>query len=135
MPAMRQLFVALALLSCTALISAASKFAAFTTCDSCIDAGFGWSTKKNKCGGYPNKKCPASAPAPVGAACTERPPSISHHTACVRDLSARPCCNAAGEAEAVVQAETKLGCQIRQQRLRQDCGCRQVPPRLPRPLC
>ena len=29
-------------------------------CESCVDAGFGWSLKKGKCGGFKNAICPRS---------------------------------------------------------------------------
>jgi hypothetical protein len=29
-------------------------------CESCVAAGFGWSLKKSKCGGFKNAKCPRS---------------------------------------------------------------------------
>ena len=31
----------------------------FTDCGGCVAAGFGWSVKKGKCGGYANKNCPS----------------------------------------------------------------------------
>ena len=49
-----------ALLSAAVLLGAADagRFDAYQTCEACVEAGFGWSLKKNKCGGYPNKQCP-----------------------------------------------------------------------------
>ena len=35
----------------------ASKFDAFKTCEGCIEAGYGWSFKHERCGGYANKQC------------------------------------------------------------------------------
>jgi hypothetical protein len=48
----------------------ASRFANLTDCPSCVAAGYGWSTKKQRCGGYIAKACPDDAvPAsPAGAA-------------------------------------------------------------------
>jgi protein disulfide-isomerase-like protein len=43
------------------LLPQAGKFDKFDTCDKCIDAGWGWSLTKNKCGAFPNKECPAAA--------------------------------------------------------------------------
>ena len=58
--------LALALaLPLAALCSAGpSAFAQHVDCASCVGAGFGWSAKKSKCGGYANKECPASSPSP-----------------------------------------------------------------------
>ena len=33
-------------------------FTQYADCASCVGAGFGWSVKKGKCGGYANKDCP-----------------------------------------------------------------------------
>jgi hypothetical protein len=35
----------------------AARFDAYTTCNSCVGAGFGWSVSKSKCGGYANRDC------------------------------------------------------------------------------
>ena len=43
--------------------------AQFTTCRGCVSAGFGWSEKKQRCGGFANKECaPAAAAAAAAAA-------------------------------------------------------------------
>ena len=39
----------------------------FKTCPKCIAAGYGWSTAKQKCGGFANKACPAEPPAETSA--------------------------------------------------------------------
>ncbi len=48
--------------------SSGKRFDAFTSCAACVDAGFGWSVKKSKCGMFANKACDAvhasSPPAP-----------------------------------------------------------------------
>ena len=36
----------------------AGKFDGYKTCSQCVAAGYGWSLKKGKCGGYGNRKCP-----------------------------------------------------------------------------
>ena len=57
------------------------RFDAYTTCDSCVEAGFGWSVRKSKCGGYPNKQCadgksppPPPTPPPPPPPRAPRPP-------------------------------------------------------------
>lgn len=42
----------------------AGKFDKYTTCEACIEAGWGWSEAKGKCGAFPNKVCKGSAPPP-----------------------------------------------------------------------
>ena len=37
--------------------SSGKRFDAFTSCAACVDAGFGWSVKKSKCGMFANKDC------------------------------------------------------------------------------
>jgi hypothetical protein len=39
------------------LCAGGSKFDAFTSCDACTGAGFGWSKIKHKCGAYKNTRC------------------------------------------------------------------------------
>lgn len=41
----------------------AGKFDKYDTCEKCIEAGWGWSPTKNKCGAFPNKECAAAAKA------------------------------------------------------------------------
>lgn len=41
------------------------RFSKYSTCAACVDAGFGWSEEKGKCGGYSTKTCP---PPPAGEA-------------------------------------------------------------------
>ena len=41
---------------------AGALFGRYTDCASCVGAGFGWSLKKGKCGGYANKECPSAPP-------------------------------------------------------------------------
>ena len=53
----------------------AGKFDGFGSCAECVEAGFGWSLKKAKCGMFQNHGCPAAAAAaaaepPVSAART-----------------------------------------------------------------
>ena len=67
-PSQRLLLVAATLLFAAAH---AGRFDGLTTCDLCVDAGFGWSVKKGKCGGYPNKQCPGGS---GGAAAKPVPP-------------------------------------------------------------
>ena len=59
---MRMLTLA-SLLSHPAL-AAAGKFDKYTTCDACIEAGWGWNVAKGKCGAFPNKVCDSSVPPP-----------------------------------------------------------------------
>jgi len=54
----------LRLLTCTLPATGAGKFDAFDSCDKCIAAGLGWSFKKARCGGFPNKSCPPNTPPP-----------------------------------------------------------------------
>lgn len=46
------------------LAAAAHPGAHLTECDACVAAGFGWSAKKGKCGGYKSAPCPPQAEAP-----------------------------------------------------------------------
>jgi hypothetical protein len=64
----------LALVLALALVSGAGKPSAYTTCDSCVAAGFGWSKKKGKCGGFANKVC-ASPPPPSPPPTSPPPPT------------------------------------------------------------
>jgi hypothetical protein len=59
------LAVTVALTGTLVLVSGAGKPSAYTTCDSCVAAGFGWSKKKGKCGGFANKVCASSPPPPT----------------------------------------------------------------------
>ena len=43
------------------LLALGGKFDGFTSCDSCVGAGYGWSVSKQRCGGFSNKLCPAAA--------------------------------------------------------------------------
>ena len=52
----------LALLGQVLLLAAAGKPSDFRTCAECIEAGFGWSLKKGRCGGFPNHNCPEEPP-------------------------------------------------------------------------
>jgi|EP01049_Picozoa_sp_SAG25_P001596 protein disulfide-isomerase-like protein len=62
MPRAAQLVAALAVVG----TAAAGKFDKYKTCEACIEAGWGWNTKKGKCGAFPNKSCGnAAATAPV----------------------------------------------------------------------
>ena len=45
----------LALAACGA--GSASRFDSLTSCEDCVAAGFGWSVRKAKCGGYSNRDC------------------------------------------------------------------------------
>ena len=45
----------------------------YRTCRACVDAGFGWSTKRSKCGGFPTRVCPDGAP-PAASQPEEAPP-------------------------------------------------------------
>jgi hypothetical protein len=42
----------------TQLDTGAEEAADFLECQSCVAAGFGWSIRKGKCGGYANQRCP-----------------------------------------------------------------------------
>lgn len=64
--------VPLVLISCAVAGVAAGKFDKYTSCESCTAAGFGWSEKKNKCGGFPQKTCKAAASPPKAS--TPSPP-------------------------------------------------------------
>ena len=56
------------LFAAAALLVDAGRFDAYRTCADCIEAGFGWSPSKSKCGGYRNKQCPpGTAAAPAAA--------------------------------------------------------------------
>ena len=59
--------VAICLLA-AAVCVAAGKFDHLTSCESCTAAGFGWSEKKNKCGGFPQKTCTGGGGAKMAAA-------------------------------------------------------------------
>eukprot|EP01045_Picozoa_sp_COSAG04_P044377 COSAG04_NODE_15027_length_546_cov_1.145414_1_plen_81_part_01 len=58
----------LALLALLAAAARAGKFDKWDTCSSCVDAGWGWSLKKGKCGAFPNKICPKEAGGAAAAA-------------------------------------------------------------------
>ena len=58
----------LALLALLAAAANAGKFDQWDTCQKCIDAGWGWSLKKGKCGAFPNKVCPEDAGGGAAAA-------------------------------------------------------------------
>ena len=47
--------------SSTADAQADRLFDELTTCTECVAAGYGWSTRKQRCGGYRNKRCDASS--------------------------------------------------------------------------
>jgi hypothetical protein len=69
MAAVTALVAAVVLLSLSSCASSTKKpWASLTNCPGCISAGYGWSTKKHKCGpGFLNKKClpqPLSQPRP-----------------------------------------------------------------------
>ena len=57
--------------------SSGKRFDAFTSCAACVDAGFGWSLKKSKCGMFANKACDGSTGAVASEAvhATSPPPS------------------------------------------------------------
>ena len=60
-PAHRNPLLLLLPLSCLRL-SSGGKAAVLSTCQVCVEAGFGWSVKKSKCGpGFANRDCPAPA--------------------------------------------------------------------------
>jgi hypothetical protein len=53
--------VVMSSMSVLQLIAGSSNdFAKFTTCAVCVDAGFGWSPTKQRCGGFANQECPAA---------------------------------------------------------------------------
>ena len=50
-----RVFFGYAAAAATAILAATAKD--YHTCESCVDAGFGWSVIKEKCGGFANKNC------------------------------------------------------------------------------
>ena len=57
-----------------AVASSGNRFDAYTSCAACVDAGFGWSAKKSKCGMFANKNCGSSSAMPeAGHASGNRP--------------------------------------------------------------
>ena len=63
----------LALLGQVLLLAAAGKPSDFRTCAECIEAGFGWSLKKGRCGGFPNHNCPEELLLLAGLSPTSKP--------------------------------------------------------------
>jgi hypothetical protein len=57
-----------------AVASSGKRFEAFTSCAACVDAGFGWSAKKSKCGMFANKDCGSRAALPEEAHTSGDPP-------------------------------------------------------------
>ena len=39
----------------------------FATCEDCVGAGYGWSARKGRCGGFANKQCAETAASPSSA--------------------------------------------------------------------
>lgn len=52
-----------------------TQFDELSTCIECVAAGYGWSIRKQQCGGYKNKRCDVSVSMP--AAATEASPPVS----------------------------------------------------------
>ena len=48
--------------SSTADVQADRSFDRLSTCSECVAAGYGWSTRRQRCGGYRNKRCDATVP-------------------------------------------------------------------------
>ena len=67
------------LLSC-AVMAYAGRFSKFKTCETCVAAGYGWSTQAGKCGGFPNKVC-ATAAKPASQS-PPPPPGCNWNGAC-----------------------------------------------------
>eukprot|EP01052_Picozoa_sp_SAG31_P046748 SAG31_NODE_9064_length_1341_cov_1.286634_2_plen_126_part_00 len=42
-------------------LTQALDFGRWAQCEHCVAAGFGWSEKRQKCGGFQNRVCPASS--------------------------------------------------------------------------
>jgi hypothetical protein len=63
------------LLALVTTVAASASFKDFTTCDSCVGAGFGWSVKKQRCGGYANRACASAPPAVASPPAPPRPPT------------------------------------------------------------
>ncbi len=63
-----------------AVASSGKRFDAFTSCAACVDAGFGWSVKKSKCGMFANKACDGSGGAakPEAVHASSPPPAQSY---------------------------------------------------------
>ncbi len=65
------LLLAASLVATLPLRTVGGKFDGFSTCESCVEAGYGWSQAKQRCGGFSNKVCPNPASASVTAALQE----------------------------------------------------------------
>ena len=46
-------------------LARAGKFDKYTSCEMCIEAGWGWNEAKGKCGAFPNKVCGGFGPQEV----------------------------------------------------------------------
>ena len=81
------LLVLLGLSAMAPVAPGGKRFDGLTTCAACVDAGFGWSLKKSKCGMFANRDCGgstaadssgASAPAAASGGAPAPPPPRSY---------------------------------------------------------
>jgi protein glucosyltransferase len=73
----------------------AGRFDAYTSCEACVAAGFGWSVPKAKCGGYSNTDCSQCEAAPAAPAVADEQHEYSLAVSAAR-RSYTPCETAHG---------------------------------------
>ena len=72
------LLVMLGLSAMAPVAPGGKRFDGLTTCAACVDAGFGWSLKKSKCGMFANRDCGGSTAADSSEPRHRRPRAGAH---------------------------------------------------------